>query len=909
MSVSNIYISSQTRLFVPQDSTSVVLLSSSANPFTFTVHDINGYASSSNPIRISTTHGVFFNTIENLSSYTLTQPYSFLTIRNLSSTRYFAVNSFGLTSTQSVFQISSLTTSTIQASTMSFLQPNLSTVTVNRILTSSALIQGDVIVGASLFISSSATFASTTVCSSLSTLNIQVGGETSTIGNLAIGHRLIAGGGLLIQDVTIPTTASFGSVSTTSNLIVQRQGQLANAVLNNGSLSTLDGLSFTNIIAGSLIVQREARFNSNANINLLSTPSLFIQSNCSIGMGLNVNQQLTTSSLLTQGVTNMQDVLVTNLISTVDFQGLDSLSTPAVFTSSISSCSSFLVGTNLLLSTTTASSITSYQTSISTAYISSLTNDAVFSNPNQINIIGLINASTFLRNTSTVSYKSDEMSILNLCNVTIQETTSVRSQAFGFNDTTYLNTAFTGKTANLFWNFNGYFLAASYSGEIMAAVGDNSNIYLTSNFGSNFSAVQNTLTFITDFQISGNGQFLAACHGSSNLMYSQNYGATWYTKTIRQVTGIPSNRLSGATRCIGFSYNGQYQLVNGYTTGTGTNQNNIIASSDFGASWIIVYKYGSSNLLTATTSAISSNGQYQALAGSFGANIYMNSNYGTIGFWSNVGPGANWASIAMSYSGQYITATANNSFIFTSSNYGGTWVPRATTRNWWKNAMTADGRYQVAAADQVSTFYYSSDYGVTWLPRTISTLQSVKGITISKNPGFSFLATQAFGPLLFGKSAMNFQSAVDISGDVAVASTISKTAGAFEIPHPTQSNTLLTHSFIEGPRADLLYRGKATFSNASTLTIDIEQSCTSNNSRLTKGTFTALARNPQVFLKNNCSPVRVKGVLHNSLLHITTSAPCSDTIDWMVVAERADAGIRSWRRVDKQGYLVLEHPV
>ena len=76
---------------------------------------------------------------------------------------------------------------------------------------------------------------------------------------------------------------------------------------------------------------------------------------------------------------------------------------------------------------------------------------------------------------------------------------------------------------------------------------------------------------------------------------------------------------------------------------------------------------------------------------------------------------------------------------------------------------------------------------------------------------------------------------------------------------------------------------------------------------MTPGTFQQIARNPQVFLTNNSSSARVKGKVQNSTLTICASRPTEDTIDWIVVAERNDKGIRSWKRTDKNGYLVLEH--
>ena len=919
MSNINQYVLQNTRILVPPVPSTTVLLSSFSTPFTVTVKDTNGYASTSNPIRISTTQGVFFNTIPNLSSYTLTQPYSFLTLNAISPTQWFAVNSFGMVSSQSVFQVSSIGLSSIQVSSGGLTNPSFSNVRMNNASASTATINGNVFVGGPITVISSATFDSTTTVNSLSTVNIQVIGDISSIGNLAVHHTLVAGGGSLNGVVSIQTNTFFQSISTASNLIVQRQTQLSNAILN-GALTTLDGLSFSNISAGTLSVAQQTVFSNAVSINSFSTiTNLAIQSNLSISTNLIVTNQLTTSTLTVSSLTTaLQTIQFTTLLSTpLSLETNSILSTPAVFTST-ANCSSLFTNTRFISQhSTLALYVSSYQTLVSTqTYVSTITNDLIFTNSNCVNITpnGFVNASVeLLKNTSTLSYKSDELSILNLCNITVQNTVSVRSQTFGFNDPVSLCNAFIGKTGSLSWvNTNGLFLTANYSGQYLAGVDNNGNLYLTSNFGSNFSIVNTVAETLTDFKMSGSGQYIVTSQGSSNYRYSSNFGASFIFKLINQATTI-----TGATRFIrasdiyNFSYTGQYQLISSRILNPNTNH--IVLSSDFGVNWQIVYQYPFTTIYNASDSAISSNGQYMVIAlptqilPVVSYPIYMSSNFGSIGSWSNVGPALNWQGIAMSYSGQYITATASNSPIYISSNYGATWAPTSQSRTYGKVAMTADGKYQVTSALQRSTFYYSVDYGNSWQERYISTSQNILGVTISKNPSFSFLATPGFGQLLFANSAINFQSALDISGDLAVASTVTKVAGSFDIPHPIKPETLLTHSFIEGPRADLVYRGKATFSNSRAVTVNLETQSTENGSKLSPGTFNALARNPQVFLKNNSSPIRVKGVLQPPLLHITASEPTSDTVDWIVVAERNDPSIRAWHSTDKDGYLVLEH--
>jgi len=77
--------------------------------------------------------------------------------------------------------------------------------------------------------------------------------------------------------------------------------------------------------------------------------------------------------------------------------------------------------------------------------------------------------------------------------------------------------------------------------------------------------------------------------------------------------------------------------------------------------------------------------------------------------------GQNWQRVASSHDGRYQTAVTRGENIYTSSDYGHTWVgcQQAFALNWEGIAVTADGRYQTAAAEG-DYIYTSSDYGATW---------------------------------------------------------------------------------------------------------------------------------------------------------------------------------------------------
>ena len=146
-------------------------------------------------------------------------------------------------------------------------------------------------------------------------------------------------------------------------------------------------------------------------------------------------------------------------------------------------------------------------------------------------------------------------------------------------------------------------------------------------------------------------------------------------------------------------------------------------------------------------------------------------------------------------------------------------------------------------------------------------------------------------------------ASLQVTGDFTVTGTKN-----FKIPHPLIPNTILYHAAIEGPRADLLYRGRAVLTNGKA-TVHIDSESTAKGNGMTTGTFAALATNPQVFVSNNDTWDRVKGSVTGGILTIDCeSSTASATVDWMIVAERKDTSIKMSDITDDDGYLLPEHP-
>lgn len=150
---------------------------------------------------------------------------------------------------------------------------------------------------------------------------------------------------------------------------------------------------------------------------------------------------------------------------------------------------------------------------------------------------------------------------------------------------------------------------------------------------------------------------------------------------------------------------------------------------------------------------------------------------------------------------------------------------------------------------------------------------------------------------------------VDVSGNLNVKGNFTASGTkAFSINHPIDATKRLVFSCIEGPRNDLIYRGRAALT-AGTATVSLDADSTANGVGMTPGTFSALARNPQVYLQNNETFDRVRGTVVDNTLTIQSEATTATaTIDWMVVAERKDAMMYQSAYNTADGYLLNEHP-
>jgi hypothetical protein len=134
--------------------------------------------------------------------------------------------------------------------------------------------------------------------------------------------------------------------------------------------------------------------------------------------------------------------------------------------------------------------------------------------------------------------------------------------------------------------------------------------------------------------------------------------------------------------------------------------------------------------------------------------------------------------------------------------------------------------------------------------------------------------------------------------------SLSKGSGTFNIPHPLPALTdshRLVHSFIEGPQADLIYRGRVVLVDGRA-EINIDSS-----TGMTEGTFEVLCRDVQCFTSNETSWAHVRGsVLGNILTIECQDSTSTASISWMVIGERKDPHMYDTGWTDSEGHPILE---
>lgn len=132
------------------------------------------------------------------------------------------------------------------------------------------------------------------------------------------------------------------------------------------------------------------------------------------------------------------------------------------------------------------------------------------------------------------------------------------------------------------------------------------------------------------------------------------------------------------------------------------------------------------------------------------------------------------------------------------------------------------------------------------------------------------------------------------------------TSKNFRIDHPIPSmkdTHYLIHTSIEGPQADLIYRGKVELVDGKA-EVNIDEA-----SRMTSGTFEALCQDVQSYTTNESGWSLTKSYIVGNILHIEAQdETANDTISWLVIGERKDESMKYSNTTDENSHVIVEIP-
>jgi hypothetical protein len=138
--------------------------------------------------------------------------------------------------------------------------------------------------------------------------------------------------------------------------------------------------------------------------------------------------------------------------------------------------------------------------------------------------------------------------------------------------------------------------------------------------------------------------------------------------------------------------------------------------------------------------------------------------------WTSSGGSLIWKAIAASADGSRLVAAVQNGGIYTSTDFGATWVLRSAAgnpRNWSSVATSADGMKLVAVTDG-SFIYTSTDSGTNWSQRSSS--RNYKGVASSLD-GTRLFAVATQGGFVSIDSGANWSQVLTAATYSAAASS------------------------------------------------------------------------------------------------------------------------------------------
>ena len=254
-------------------------------------------------------------------------------------------------------------------------------------------------------------------------------------------------------------------------------------------------------------------------------------------------------------------------------------------------------------------------------------------------------------------------------------------------------------------------------------------------------------------------------------------------------------------------------------------------------------------------------------------------------------------SVVYDYGTLELRDTSNNNKIYLNAQYGDATFGRNVTLS---GSLFFGSRHTIEYSNSATNTGY---YGIV--------VKGQNNSTYSVRVGELYSAGGVHAPNsnlhLTGNSYVYIKgSGNPTTGGVSISSSgaLSKNSGSFKIDHPLEEKSedyWLYHSFIEGPYADLIYRGVVELVNGyAEVNIDTV-------SGMTNGTFVKLVNNVSCFTSNETSWDNVKGYVEGNILKIYCQNDLSyDTISWLVIGERCDEHMLDTEWTDENGRVIQE---
>jgi photosystem II stability/assembly factor-like uncharacterized protein len=159
--------------------------------------------------------------------------------------------------------------------------------------------------------------------------------------------------------------------------------------------------------------------------------------------------------------------------------------------------------------------------------------------------------------------------------------------------------------------------------------------------------------------------------------------------------------------------------------------------------WLRIFN-NISTLIGWTSITSDSTGRYIAL-GTNGYEIYTSNNFGASFIPRTVSPQVSVGEIASDSTGKYLVGISSSNYIYTSDDYGVTWTARVSPglRSWNGVSCSSYGN-NIVATDYNQTMWASSDFGVTWVRQAGGNLNNWGKISCSGSSNILIVSSQTF---------------------------------------------------------------------------------------------------------------------------------------------------------------------